>query len=276
MDRRNFTKVAAAVVAMASVRAAAQGLGTKPTTAGFAGIGPQLKPGEKPFQIAMLIFDNMTNQDFVGPHDIFSRVGVAQIDVIGKTRNLVRTDARGHVLPDIAISEAKEHYDLIFVPGGGGTTGLMEDAETIEFLQTRGAKAQFITSVCTGALVLGAAGLLDGYRAATHWAAMDILPLLGAIPEKKRWVFDRNRLTGGGVTAGIDFGLAVVGKLWGDQFAQLLQLGMEYDPQPPYDMGSPEKASPEVLALGRKMTARLTEKRTAVARRIQAARKRQD
>ena len=131
----------------------------------------------------------------------------------------------------------------------------MEDAETLEFLKARAPNARWITSVCTGALVLGAAGLLRGYKAATHWASMDLLPLLGAEPVESRVVMDRNRITGGGVTAGIDFGLIVAQILWGQDTAELLQLGTEYDPHPPFNSGSPVTARPAIVERFRRLTA---------------------
>jgi cyclohexyl-isocyanide hydratase len=146
----------------------------------------------------------------------------------------------------------------------------MEDSAVLAFLRDRAPAAQWITSVCTGALVLGAAGLLRGYRAATHWSAMDILPVLGAEPVDERVVIDRNRITGGGVTAGIDFGLTVVGRLFGDDMAQLIQLGQEYNPQPPFNAGSPRTAPAAVVERYRTLTAKQTEDRRAAA--VRAAR----
>jgi cyclohexyl-isocyanide hydratase len=280
MDRRTFARSAAVAAAAAAFgnTAAAQGMnhemmghaaGPGMRTGRMAlPVGPQLKPGEEPFRIAMIIFDAMTNQDFVGPHDAFSRVRVADIDVLSKTSAPVTTDSGGRVLADKTIAQARDQYDMLFIGGGPATARLMEDPEVIGFLQTRGPKAKYITSVCSGSLVLGAAGLLNGYKATTHWSAMEVLPLLGAVPTRQRVVFDRNRITGGGVTAGIDFGLAVIGKLWGDELAQVLQLGMEYDPQPPYDMGSPEKASAGIRAQGVQMMAMTTRNRMETAQRV--------
>jgi cyclohexyl-isocyanide hydratase len=281
MDRRTFARgagVAAAIAAFESTLTAQSMTHDMATPARMPRrmalpVGPVLKPGEEPFRIAMIIFDGMTNQDFVGPHDAFSRVRVADIDVIAKTSGPVYTDAGGGVLPDKSLAQARESYDMLFIGGGPATSRLMEDPEVIGFLQSRAPKAKYITSVCSGSLVLGAAGLLEGYKATTHWSAMDVLPLLGAIPTHERVVFDRNRITGGGVTAGIDFGLAIIGKLWGDELAQVLQLGMEYDPQPPYAMGSPSKASPAVLAMGTKMMTGATKSRMAAGERYKAAHK---
>lgn len=260
MDRRTFMTAAAAIAAsQLPMRASAQQAESGPT--------PSAAPG---FRIAMVIFDGMTNQDFVGPSDIFARCPQAQVEVLAKTDGPVRTDAHGRILPDKALRDAADQYDLLFIGGGGGTTALMEDAEVIRFLQSRAPGAHYVTSVCTGALVLGAAGLLRGYKAATHWAAMDVLPLLGAIPTKQRVVVDRNRITGGGVTAGIDFGLTVVAQLWGAEQAQMIQLGMEYDPHPPFDAGSPDRAPAPILARSKQGLAKMTAARMDAARRIDA------
>lgn len=269
MDRRTFMALSAAVTASVdagkSWAAAGEGAQTGTFSASFA---PKPKPGEPRFKIAMVIFDNMTNQDFVGPNDVLARVGAAEIHVLAKSLDPVRTDARGRVIADRAIRDADEHYDMLFVGGGGGVNALMEDREVIDFLRSRAPHAKYVTSVCTGALVLGAAGLLKGYKAATHWAAMDVLPLLGAIPTRERVVIDRNRITGGGVTAGIDFGLTVVSHIWGADFAQLIQLGIEYNPQPPFDAGSPDTAPPHVAAEGRKMLDAITRARMEIGKRI--------
>jgi cyclohexyl-isocyanide hydratase len=226
-------------------------------------------PPTNKFQIGMIIFDGMTNSDFVGPNDVFARVGAAKVHTLAKTRNPVTTDANGRVLADMTLAEAPE-LDLLFVGGGPGSTALMDDPEVLDFLRTRAPRAKWITSVCTGALVLGAAGLLRGYKAATHWAAMEVLPTLGAIPVAERVVIDRNRITGGGVTAGIDFGLTVVAKLWGQQTAEMIQLGQEYNPQPPFNSGSPKTASPELVTHFRGMWAKQTEARMAAAKRASA------
>jgi cyclohexyl-isocyanide hydratase len=218
------------------------------------------------FAIGMIIFDRMTNSDFAAPADVFARVREADVHVLGKSTSPVKTDANVQVVPNLTLRDAPP-LDLLFVPGGPGATDMMEDAEVLDFLAARAARAQWITSVCTGALVLGAAGLLRGYRATTHWSAMEVLPLLGAEPVDERVVVDRNRITGGGVTAGIDFGLTVVGKLFGTELAQLIQLGQQYDPQPPFDSGSPRSAPPQVVQRYRDLTAKKTADRLAAAQR---------
>jgi cyclohexyl-isocyanide hydratase len=223
-----------------------------------------------PFHIGMLVFPGMTNLDFAGPLEVLARMPGAVVHVLGKERAAVLTDIGQPVLPQLTLAEAPA-LDMLFVGGGPGATALMEDADVLDFLRERAPAAQWITSVCTGALVLGAAGLLRGYRATTHWTAMEVLPLLGAEPVHQRVVVDRNRITGGGVTAGIDFGLTVAAQLHGEAVAKGLQLGMEYDPRPPFDCGSPGSAPADLVAQVRERAATLTEARLAVARRIQPA-----
>lgn len=222
-----------------------------------------------PFNIGMFIFDKMTNLDFVGPADIFARIQQAKVTVIGKTTQAVTTDSGCRVIPELALSDAPQ-FDLLFIGGGPGTTVLMEDEEVLDFFRRQAPNAKWITSVCTGALVLGAAGLLRGYKAATHWTAMDILPVLGAEPVYERVVIDRNRATGGGVTAGIDFGLTLVARLWGEERAQLIQLGTEYNPHPPFNSGSPATAPENVIKQFRAVSANTHAARLAAAIRAAA------
>ena len=164
--------------------------------------------------------------------------------MIWKTRDPVPTDAGFSIVPTTTFADCPQ-LDVICVPGGGGQVALMTDPETLDFLRQQAATARYVTSVCTGSLVLGAAGLLKGYRSACHWAWRDMLSDFGAIPVAERVVRDRNRISGGGVTAGIDFGLTVAAELAGEEVAKSIQLVLEYDPQPPFDSGSPEKAGPE-------------------------------
>lgn len=221
------------------------------------------------FQIGMIIFDGMTNLDFAGPADIFARVREAEVHVLAKTIDAVTTDAGKRVLPDMALHDAPQ-LDLIFIGGGPGINALMEDTDMLAFLRERAVAAQWITSVCTGALVLGAAGLLRGYRATTHWTAIELLPLLGAEPVRERVVIDRSRITGGGVTAGIDFGLTVIARIFGEDTAQLIQLGTEYDPAPPFDAGSPDRAPRHIVERFRQLSAPQAEQRRALAHRAAA------
>ena len=218
------------------------------------------------FHIGMLLFEGMTYLDFAGPQDGLTKLRNGKVHAIAKSRDVVTTDTGIRVLPDMTLDEAPE-LDLLFVGGGQGVAAVMEDETVLAFLRQRAPRARWITSVCTGALVLGAAGLLRGYRAATHWTAMEILPVLGAEPVHERVVIDRNRITGGGVTAGIDFGLVVLQQLGGDGLAKLVQLGSEYDPHPPFDCGSPRTAPPELVQQFRTVSARATTARLEAARR---------
>ncbi len=194
----------------------------------------------KRVEVGMLIFPGMTALDLIGPHTVLS--GPALVRLIGRTRDAVVSDTGVTITPDLAIVEAPAELDVLFVPGGPGQVAVMEDDATLAFLADRGARARYVTSACTGALILGAAGLLRGYRATTHWAALNLLPTFGAEPVAERVVVDRNRITGGGVTAGIDFGIVLLSTLFGDEVARTTQLLMEYAPAPPFDAGRPEDA----------------------------------
>lgn len=259
MNRRTMTKAIGGAIVGSMLSAQAR-------AGEQQGAVPPDSAGDEKFRIGMIIFERMTNSDFVGPCDVFARVQAAKVHVVAKTRDPITTDAGHRVLADMMLQEAPE-LDMLFVPGGPGTTQLMEDPEVLDFLRSRAPRARYVTSVCTGALVLGSAGLLRGYRAATHWTAMEVLPLLGATPVAERVVVDRNRITGGGVTAGIDFGLVVVKMLWGDRMAQMIQLGQEYDPHPPFNSGHPRSAPPEIVEHFRQMSAGLTAARMAAAQR---------
>jgi len=225
---------------------------------------PVAGSGADPFHIGMLIFPGMTNLDFAGPFEVLSRGPNAVVHVLGHSMEPVRTDVGGLLLPTMTLADAP-CLDMLFVGGGPGVNALMSDKTTLQFLSERAQQAQWVTSVCTGALVLGAAGLLRGYKAATHWTAMDVLPILGARPIHERVVVDRNRITGGGVTAGIDFGLDVARLLWGRDVAQKIALFLEYDPQPPFS-GSPLRAPREIVAEVRETSATMTDARMAAAR----------
>ncbi|MGJ3649321.1 DJ-1/PfpI family protein [Sphingomonas sp. GlSt437] len=200
-----------------------------------------------PIHVAFLLFPRVTQLDLTGPAQVLSRLGNATIDLVAKTMDPVPTDAGFSLLPTATFATARR-ADILCVPGGFGTNDAMDDAETMAWVRQAAAEAEWITSVCTGSLVLGAAGLLDGYRATCHWATHHLLAAFGAIPVKARTVFDRNRVTGGGVTAGIDFALALTAAIRGEAHARFVQLSLEYDPQPPFDSGSPERADPETLA----------------------------
>ena len=198
----------------------------------------------EPVQIGILLYPNVTQLDATGPAQVLSRVPGAKLHMIWKTRDPVPTDAGFSIVPTTTFADCPR-LDVICVPGGGGQVDVMVDAEALDFLRKQAAGARYVTSVCTGSLILGAAGLLKGYKSACHWAWRDMLKDFGATPVAERVVRDRNRISGGGVTAGIDFGLTVAAELAGDEVAKSIQLVLEYDPQPPFDSGSPEKAGAE-------------------------------
>ena len=208
----------------------------------------------EPVHVAFLLFPGVTQLDLTGPAQVLSRLGNAKISLVAKTRDPVPTDAGFDLLPTASFTEVS-HADILCVPGGFGVVGAIEDAETLDWVRAVGREATWVTSVCTGSLVLAAAELLTGYRAACHWASRHQLEWFGAIPDPARTVFDRNRVTGGGVTAGIDFALALTAAIRGEAHAKFVQLSLEYDPQPPFDSGTPEKADAETLNRYKEMVA---------------------
>lgn len=198
--------------------------------------------------ILMVVYPSFTALDLVGPHHVLSSLPGYRVKLVWKTKNELLSDTGLSFRPTATFAECVENPAVLFVPGGTqGTLAAMEDREVRDFVASRGAKARFVTSVCTGALILGAAGLLKGYKATTHWLVLDALKAFGAEPVANRVVEDRNRITGGGVTAGIDFGLSLAAKLANEPLARGIQLVMEYDPQPPYRSGSPKTADPETV-----------------------------
>ena len=200
-----------------------------------------------PFNIGLLLFPHLTQLDLTGPWEVFARMPGVNNYLIWKDRQPVMSDRGLAIVPTTTFSECPP-LDLICIPGGPGQIALMEDEETLDFVRQKAEQAQWVTSVCTGSLVLGAAGLLQGYRATSHWGSLDQLSLLGATPVAERVVRDGNRITGAGVTSGIDFALTVAEELFGRDVAENIQLQMEYDPAPPFHAGSPRSASPERLA----------------------------
>jgi cyclohexyl-isocyanide hydratase len=217
-------------------------------------------------QIGMLLYPALTQLDLTGPFEVFSRLPQTSIHLLWKTKDPVWSDSGMALLPTMTLLECPR-LDVLFVPGGRGQVPLMDDAEVLGFLSRQGEAARYVTSVCTGSLLLAAAGLLRGYRAACHWLARDELALLGAIPDAGRIVVDRNRITGGGVTAGIDFALRLAAELRGETVARMIQLSMEYDPAPPFAAGSPELAGPELTAALRQRVEPLATARRAATLR---------
>jgi len=201
-------------------------------------------------KIQMLAYPDMTLLDMVGPLQVWNLWPGGETQLVWKTTEPIKTDSSAVLVPNADFASAWTDPDILFVPGGlDGTFALMNDDEVLGFLKDRGSKAKWITSVCTGALVLGAAGLLKGYKSTTHWSALDALPAFGAEPVKDRWVIDRNRASGGGVTAGIDFGLALMAEVAGEEIARATQLGLEYSPNPPFKSGHPDEAQKETMDL---------------------------
>jgi cyclohexyl-isocyanide hydratase len=194
----------------------------------------------------MVLFPGLTQLDLTGPHEVFARLPEVDVRLVAESRDAVRSEAGLGLVPDLAFAEAPG-FDVLMVPGGPGVNRGMEDALLLDFLRRQAATARYVTSVCTGALLLGAAGLLRGYRATTHWLSMPLLPLFGAEPVAARVVLERNRITGGGITAGIDFGLELAAELRGEDAAREIRLVMEYDPEPPFEGGAPGTARPEVV-----------------------------
>jgi cyclohexyl-isocyanide hydratase len=217
-------------------------------------------------QIGLLIFPKLTQLDLTGPVQVFSSVPGARLHLVWKRIEPVSSDSVLTLTPTTTFADCPP-CDVICVPGGAGTDDVVNDEEVLAFLRHQAQSAKYITSVCTGSLVLGAAGLLSGYRAATHWSARDHLAAFGAIASNERVCVDRNRITGGGVTAGIDFALTLVSHLVDRKTAEAIQLRLEYNPAPPFNAGSPDTAPAEVLAVVNERIARSNARRTeAVAR----------
>lgn len=198
--------------------------------------------------IGMLLFDNFTQLDLTSPYEVFGRLPNTRVLLVSENVEAIKCDLGMKILSDTTFDNCPP-LDIIFVPGGPGVSGAMENDKLISFLKKQALTAQYITSVCTGALVLAAAGLLKGYRATTHWLSLDLLPLFdGVCVDNQRVVVDRNRITGGGVTAGIDFGLTLVATVFSEKLAKEIQLMMEYNPQPPFNCGSPNTAEVDMVS----------------------------
>ncbi|HDR9057738.1 DJ-1/PfpI family protein [Burkholderia vietnamiensis] len=196
--------------------------------------------------IGLLVFPGVQQLDLTGPHDVLASLPDAAVHLVWKSRDTVASSSGLTLAPTCTFDDCPP-LDVICVPGGIGINELLLDAQTIAFVQQRAATARYVTSVCTGALLLGVAGLLKGRRATTHWAFHSLLEPLGAVPVRERVVRDGNLITGGGVTAGIDFALTIAAELAGVEEAQSIQLALEYAPAPPFDAGSPDTAPASVL-----------------------------
>ena len=223
--------------------------------------------------IGIPLFPGVTQLDFAGPWEVLTRIPGANCRLIAADLQPVRSASGLAVLPTASFAECPQ-LDVVCVPGGPGHLGAMEDERVIGFLRAQAPGCRFVTAVCTGGLVLAAAGLLRGYRATTHWLSLDRLAAFGAIPVAERVVVDRNRITGGGVTAGIDFGLRLVAMLAGEALARETQLQIEYAPAPPFADGEPKTADPAVIDVVRRRNeayrARMAEVDARAAARLNA------
>lgn len=201
---------------------------------------------EPPIQIGFLLFPDLTQLDLTGPYEVLSRLPGARTHLVWRTLEPCRSEQGLAIVPTTTLADCPP-LDLLCVPGGAGINALLADQEILDWVGRQAEGARYVASVCTGALLLGAAGLLRGRRAATHWAFRDLLVQFGAQAVAERVVVDGRLITGGGVTAGIDFGLRVAAELAGEPVARAIQLGLEYDPRPPFDSGSPERAEPRLV-----------------------------
>lgn len=198
--------------------------------------------------IAMLMYPGMTVMDLIGPQSMFGAMMGAKVMLVAKTLEPVTSDAGVTITPHATFDTCPRDLTVIFAPGGtDGTIAAAKDPATLAFIRDRGARAKYVTSVCSGSLILGAAGLLKGYKATSHWSCRDALTGFGAIPTDARVVRDRNRVTGAGVTSGLDFGLTMVAEMRGRTYAECTQLMSEYDPHPPFNSGSLKTAPPEAV-----------------------------
>jgi cyclohexyl-isocyanide hydratase len=296
MNRRQFAQASAIASLIAASRAGAHGAhgaSNKPDAPKAPVVSPKTQAAKdasetqhleamkkyahlmegKKLTIAMLAYPGMFPLDLIGPLTVFEALMNRDIHIVWKNLDVVRAEKPEHpnlvpIHPTTTFKDCPKELDVLFVPGGvPGTLTMMDDPEVLAFLRDRGSKARYVTSVCTGSLILGAAGLLDGYKAASYWATVDSLKHFGAIPTRERVVTDRNRITGGGVTAGIDFALQLVAKLRNVTYAQALQLYLEYDPAPPFNAGSPSTAPKIVTEFMSEMFAGLNQAVETIAKK---------
>ena len=226
-------------------------------------------PHDTHLQIDSLLFEGLDQIDLTGPFEVLSRIPNSTYRLYGKTAEPVRDRKGLRLTPDAALADAPP-LDVLHIPGGFGQEALMEHEEVIGWIQQQAAGARSVFSVCTGALLCGAAGLLRGRRATTHWASFHLLPFFGAIPVNERVVVDGNWVFAAGVTAGIDGALRLAAELRGDEAAQAIQLHMVYAPEPPFNSGTPETAPPAILEQARQTVRGITTQREATARRVAA------
>lgn len=215
------------------------------------------------FRFGLLVFPGVQQLDLTAPYEVFASLPGARVDLIWKTLAPVQSATGLPLTPTTTLADCPP-LDVLCIPGGGGINALLNDEAVLDFLRQRAPQVRYLTSVCTGSLVLGAAGLLSGKRATTHWNAHDFLGHLGAIPVKERVVQDGNLITAGGVTSGIDFGLTVVAALTSQAEAETIQLALEYAPSPPFRSGTPEEATPAIVAEARRRMAASRAEREAI------------
>ena len=223
---------------------------------------------EVKYHIGLVIYPGMTQLDMTGPYQVFAFLPGTCVHLIWKSLEAV-TSAEGlKILPSNTFDDCPQ-LDVICVPGGGmAQVEMMEDEQVLEFLQSQAKEAKYVTSVCTGSMILAAAGLLQGYRAACHWSCRDYLAMLGVEVSTERVVIDRNRITGGGVTAGIDFALVIAAQLYGEDTAKMLQLSLEYNPAPPFNTGSPETAGAILVEQMKQLAGEMLSANSAAAKRV--------
>lgn len=226
-------------------------------------------PMENPLKVAMVLFPGMTLLDHAGPEAALSFH--AKLHLVWETIAPITTDSGTVVMPNMTFDACPDDLDILFVPGGMGTADAMANPRLIAFLERAGATAGYVTSVCSGSIILGMAGLMRGYKATTHWSSLDMLEMVGAQAVEARVVVDRNRVSGGGVTAGIDFGLTLLALLRGEDAARLTQLAMEYDPQPPFLAGSPKGAGERLTGIAFDIVRPTNDRMRDIARRYGTA-----
>ncbi|MCW3468016.1 DJ-1/PfpI family protein [Chitinophaga nivalis] len=218
-------------------------------------------------KVGMFLFPELTILDFTGPYECFVKASCFEVLVIGETTDPIKAEGGLTVQPNIAMADCPQ-LDILFVPGGRGINTLLTNQAVLGFLRNQAAGARYITAVCTGSLVLAAAGLLQGYKATTHWRSLDLLEMFGVETVTERIVRDRNRITGGGITAGIDFGLSLIALIGGAEMAKTIQLQLEYAPAPPFNAGSPKTAGIPVLQKVKEDTRFMKETRTKIIRQL--------
>jgi cyclohexyl-isocyanide hydratase len=273
VDRRDFSRAMAAAAALAALPGCATAPNTRVAGApvdpahdhgGMNDFFQELTGGDpaemarimpsKPMEVALVVYPGFFPFDVLGTKAVFDQLLSTNVHIVSKDLNPVAAGRHVQLLPSKTFETCPTNLDVLFLPGGGdGTVAAMRDPAMMAFLKKQAPTTRYITSICTGSLVLGAAGLLKGYRATTHWVTHEVLAMLGATPVHDRVVEDRNRITGGGVTAGIDFGLTLVARLTSERYAKAVQLNLEYDPAPPFKAGDPRGAGKQITGALRTM-----------------------